>query len=382
MKTFLFNFFLTFAVLSSSMLYSLDLSNIELRILIFDKSDSISVKTGGKVIVEEEKTKNKFLLVKNAVYDIRVNDSKSILVSKEKLSPPLIFNTATPESYINIDGNNYKGKFKITVEENKLNIIEYVELEKYVTGVLGPEMGSSWPIEALKAQAVAARTYALTLIDRTKPYDLTNTTKHQAYTGINNISPKIISAVKETEGKVLTYRNKIFRTYYHSNCGGRTTTPSGAWDIKIIKPLRGVKDPYCKYGKHFIWNNYISNYDLINFLDKKNIKKIYSLKIYTKDRSGRTIKFILRTDAGKFKIEASKLRSFFGEDKLKSTLITRIVKLSKGFKIYGRGWGHGVGLCQEGAKVMADKGWSYEKILRFYYPGSEIKNIEDVDLEI
>jgi stage II sporulation protein D len=381
------HYFRTIIILFFSFLnlYSADGINrsIEIRILVANDLSNFELKTYGKIYATEEKTGEKYLLLENSLYDIRPEKNEKIIISDEKLLSPVYMENSTPESYIVIDGKKYRGKFKLANKNGKLNIIEYVDIERYLWGVLGPEMGANWPIEALKAQAVAARTYTLATLSKNNDYDMTNTTQHQVYTGFDNISPQIISAVNETRGEVLTYKNEIFTTFYHANSGGHTTTPSGVWNSKIIPPLRGVNDPYYKNSPSANWSVFISNSDILNFLNKNghSVNRIKSFRIYSKDKSGRTVKFLFNTDKGSIKLEAKDLRSFIGTFDMKSTFITSIQSVKNGYKIYGRGWGHGVGLCQDGAKKMADKGFDYKKILSFYYPGSKIKDIDEVNHE-
>jgi len=354
--------------------------SIEVRIMIYSNSQKINIKTYGNVYVIEEKTGEKYILLEDSIYEVTPNNKDYIYLSQQKLYSPIILENANPSSYIVINSQKYRGKFKIINTDSNLRMIEFVDIERYLWGVLGPEMGMSWPIEALKAQAVAARTYTLASLNRKAEYDMTNTTNDQVYTGFENISPQIISAVNETRGEVLTYKDKVFFAYYHANSGGHTTTPSGAWNSDIILPLRGVKDPYYKNSKHSKWITYISNDDILNFINSKgyNAFKIKDITIYSKDRSGRAIKLSFKTDRGNVKLEVKDLRNYIGTSDIKSTFITSIQKMKSGFKVYGKGWGHGVGLCQEGAREMADRGFNYKKILQFYYPGSKIKDMDDV----
>ncbi|HPO95281.1 MAG TPA: SpoIID/LytB domain-containing protein [Elusimicrobiales bacterium] len=372
---------LLFLILSQS-LYSADgiSKSVEVRILIENNSEKISLKTYGKVYLTEEKTGEKYLLVEESNYDIKAEGSDFVYVSLQKLYSPVLLENSNPNSHMIINGKKYRGKFKIKNSEGKIQIIEFVDIERYLWGVLGPEMGTSWPMEALKAQAVASRTYTLASLNRNADYDMTNSTKHQVYTGFENISPQIISAVNETRGEVLTYKDNIFYAYYHANSGGQTTTPSGVWNGDIIPPLKGVKDPYYKNSKHAGWSIYVSNSDILNFISSSghSALKIKDMKIYSKDRSGRAVKLLFKTDKGNIKLEAKDFRNHVGNFDMKSTLITNIIKMKNGFKITGKGWGHGVGLCQDGAREMADRGADYKKILNFYYPGSKIKDIEDV----
>ena len=352
--------------------------NIEVRILIEKQKEKINLKTENKAIVTTSDFSEKYILIEDSEYEIKPFNDK-ILINDNLFNSPIIIETVKSLGYVIINKKRYNGKIKIKNSNNFLDVIEHIDLESYVIGVLGPEMGTTWPIEALKAQAVSARTYAIASINKNYEYDLTNTIYHQVYKGHDIISPSIIAAVNQTKGEVLTYKGKIFFAYYHANSGGHTTSPSATWNNDVIPPLKGVKDPYYKYSSNASWSCYISNSDIIKFLtpySSKKISKIKDINIYSKDRSGRTVKLLILTNAGKFKIEISNIRNHFGTSLFKSTLITKIEKLEKGFKFYGRGWGHGVGLSQDGAKVMANKGYNYKKILQFYYPGSKITKVD------
>ncbi len=372
-----------FSLLISCLLCAADgvHKSIEIRILIKEKEKKVNIKVGGKARIIEDPTKEIYELVDNSEYEIKAVDRVCAKINEYIIKLPFYIENINPHSYLVIDGVKYRGKFKVYFESGGINIVEYVDLERYLWGVLAPEMGLTWPKEALKSQAVAARTYAVYSIKKGSEYDLTATTKHQLYTGFENISPQIISAVNETAGEVLTYKGKIFPAYYHANSGGHTTNPSAAWDCEKIPPLRGVKDPYAKHSRNYAWSIFIPSKDLVAFLNryhKTYVSKIKDMRIYSKDKSGRAIRFVISTDQGRFKVEAKDIREFIGTFNMKSTLISRIEKKDSGFKIYGRGWGHGIGLCQDGAKKMADLGFNYKKILEFYYPGSKIADLEDV----
>lgn len=353
--------------------------SIEVRILIKSTDQTVTIKTSGSVYLTEEKTSERYLLVDDAIYEITAWNNL-ISINTQKLTSPVIIESANPHSYLTIDGTKYRGKFKLYLEGGKLNIVEYLDIERYLWGVLAPEMGPTWPYEALKAQAVAARTYALYHLKKGVNYDLTATTKHQLYTGFERISPQIISAVNETAGEVLVYNGKIFPAYYHANSGGHTTTPSAVWNTETIHPLKGIPDPYSRFSKNYSWSLFILARDIVEFLNRNGefVSKVKDIKIHSKDRSGRVVKFAVITDKGKIKVDAKALRDFLGGYEMKSTLITRIEKTRNGFKLYGRGWGHGIGLSQDGAKRMADLGYSYKKILEFYYPKAKIVDIEKV----
>ncbi|HUT86447.1 MAG TPA: SpoIID/LytB domain-containing protein, partial [Elusimicrobiales bacterium] len=251
---------------------------------------------------------------------------------------------------------------------------EELELEKYLYGVLPLEMGPRWPMEALKAQAVIARTYAL--FNKNKYYkqgfDLSNDVKSQAYGANNADHPRVMEAVNSTKGEVLTYKGKLLDAVYHANCGGRTSPP--IWGGKAIEPLSGVKCPYCKNTPNYNWSKEISKEKLLVFCNSRGykVKKIKNIKSDYKNRAGRVLKLQFITDIGKFIINTGALRNWIGGNIFKSHYVTQIIPGKDEIKFVGKGYGHGVGMCQNGAMVMAKNKKNYKKILRYYYPGAKI----------
>ncbi|PIS46974.1 MAG: hypothetical protein COT17_05860 [Elusimicrobia bacterium CG08_land_8_20_14_0_20_51_18] len=356
-------------------------NELKIRISIYRDLSRLAVTTYGKVYVTELKTGNRFLLLENANYEIRGSDSKYLYIGKQKLLSPIKLNTPDGNNFLKINSRKYKGEIRlINCEDSTLNAIEEIPFEKYLYGVLVSEMGPGWPLEALKAQAVASRTYAARFINPLKDYDMTDDVSHQVYSGLEKVSSDIIEAVNSTKGEVLVYNKKLVNAFFHACCGGHTTSPGSAWGDVITKPLRGVSDPYCKTSRHYKWDMFLKNSDLLSFIQKmgSTALKIKSLKPYSKDKSGRIVRLSFSTDRGSFKAEMKELRKHFGTYDFKSTFISRIEKKSNGYLFSGRGWGHGVGMCQEGAKGLAKKRQNYKKILNFYYPGSKTADITGV----
>lgn len=353
-------------------------SDLKIRILISGKSPQAALNTYGDVIISDASGR-RFKLVPNATYIIKSDSENFLYLSKEKLSSPVDFFIPDGKNFLKVNGKKYKGNLRaISHRDGVLNIVEEISFEKYLLGVLAPEMGPDWPIEALKAQAVASRTYAARLLSRGGDYDIGNDTSHQVYTGLEKVNPSIIEAVSSTRGEVLYYNGRLITAFFHACCGGKTTSPSAAFQGDIIKPLKGVSDPYCKISNHYEWDITVSESDLLRLIQENGSTalKLKGIRIYSKDRSGRAVKLDFQTDRGSFKMETRDIRKALGYFEFKSTFITRIEKTKKGYTFYGKGWGHGVGMCQEGAKVMAKKGFSYKKILTYYYPGARITDIE------
>jgi stage II sporulation protein D len=230
-------------------------------------------------------------------------------------------------------------------------------------------------MEALKAQAIVCRTYALNacIENKSKDYDATSDIYSQVYGGRTSERFRTNNAVQETRGLVLTYKDKVFSAYYHATCGGHTEDASLLWDIDIV-PLKGVPCGFCKDSPHFNWHYVLSIKELEEKLKEAGIKalKINDVIVLGRDKSGRVTDLKVACGAKDIIISAKDLRSAIGPNIIRSTNFTlRIEKQDVVFE--GFGWGHGVGLCQWGAYFMAKAGHNYKKILEYYYPQTNVK---------
>ncbi|HAF95358.1 MAG: hypothetical protein A2021_00920 [Elusimicrobia bacterium GWF2_52_66] len=347
----------------------------KIRVAIARNSPSIKLKTSAKTYLVEVKTGQKYLLLANASYDIKRAGEQSLSVADQTLSSPIKLLSADGSEKVRLGGNIYKGDILINaVPGGRLNIIEYLPLEDYLYGVLPSEMSAGWPLEALKAQAVASRSYAVKNLAPGKDYDVTDGIDTQVYNGTKGINSRILEAVNATRGEVLKYKGKIVTAFFHACCGGHTGSARAAWGEEVGKPLSGVSDPFCSGSFHHKWHLGISVADMLSFIQAKGSTalKIKGIRLYKKDRSGRVITVLFVTDQGKLQVKVTDIRKRFGNSDFKSLYLTSVVREGGYFEFSGRGWGHGVGMCQEGAKEMAKRGMSYKKILRHYYPGASI----------
>ncbi|MCG2725172.1 MAG: SpoIID/LytB domain-containing protein [Elusimicrobia bacterium] len=376
--------FLLFILLTSTSLFSADAGKYLspfIRVAIITEAKSLSLKTSGNIHVYDLKSNQKYMLLANSQYEISAREEKNIRVAGQNLYSPIKLISPDGEERIIIGGHTYRGEIILhSSGEENLIIVENIPLEDYISGVLSFEMSPTWPIEALKAQAVASRTFALENLQPNKLFDITAGVERQVYKGQQKVNSKITEAINSTKGEILTYKGKPFKTYFHSCCGGHTANNRIAWQGTDLEPLKGVKDPYCQNSKHYSWNLYISTKDLLTFIQKQGSTalRIRGMHILKKSHSGRIIEIKFSTDKESFTVKAYDIRKYFGEADFKSTFITKISKQNHGYKIYGRGWGHGVGMCQEGAKSMAHRGMSYKKILRHYYPHSKLSNMAEL----
>ena len=358
--------------------YAGDVNDAVIRVAISRNTGRFRLITSGRVYALEVRTGQKYMLLEKSAYDVKYIDPSRLAVAGETLQSPVKLLAADGADSIKLNGHFYKGDLYMkTTAAEKLEVIEHLSIEDYLYGVLPVEMSPDWPLEALKAQAVASRTYALKNVNPKKDYDMTDGVETQVYNGASGMNPRIIEAVNSTRGEVLKYKEKLITAFFHACCGGHTASANSAWGEEVVKPLYGIKDPFCSDSTHFSWEYYAATRDLLSFIQKKGSTalKIKGLRISRRDRSGRAIQLRFSTDSGSFTAQASDLRKAFGTFDIKSTFISRITSGKGGYEFYGRGWGHGVGMCQEGAKHMALKNENYRKILRHYYPGAAIENI-------
>ncbi len=297
---------------------------------------------------------------------------------------------------VTINVARYRGNLRLIVgaDGQSFDVINVVPVEAYLAGVVGSEMPSYWEPEALKAQAIASRTYGLFIKRRFgagRGWDVRKTQANQVYGGVSAESATVWAAVNETAGKVLTCRGVdgqegIFPTYFSSTCGGHTQSSKDVFGDSY-EALVGVSCVYCRdvaKMSFYFWpmaefearevsDRLIRRYP--NLAGLKEIEVIEPFKVSEYGRFGRITSARLIGGDGKsgyLRGEDLRLTVDPSGTKIRSAAC-EIMKVGDKFRFYaGRGYGHGVGMCQCGAEGMARRGKSSEEILRYYYPGSKI----------
>jgi len=269
----------------------------------------------------------------------------------------------------------YRGSLEIIkTKDGSLRAINVLPLDDYLKGVLYHEVSHRWPMEAIKAQAIVSRTFALYQAQHNSKNDyyLNADVSSQVYGGVYAEKYRTNKAVEQTKNEVLLYRGKLLPAFFHATCGGKTEDSSRLWKVKM-KPLMGITCRYCKNSPHFSWQTEIGLPDIEKKLTEKGhkISGLNSIRIKGRDSSGRVVSLRLRGKSGSITITAKDFRHIIGARIIKSTNFTVKIKGKTAYFI-GRGWGHGVGMCQWGAFAMAKKRYSAYQIIRHYYPGAEI----------
>ncbi|MCX6344457.1 MAG: SpoIID/LytB domain-containing protein [Armatimonadetes bacterium] len=284
--------------------------------------------------------------------------------------------------------HRYTGKLLFSARDGNLLIVNEVSLEDYVRGVVANEMRKEWPIEALKAQAVVARTLALTRYEDHKRdgFDICDATHCQVYRGIQTETSETNAAVRQTSGQILTYRKKPIQALYGSCCGGVSASSYASQSLGNAPYLRIRKDilnsaTACKASPHYDWNFTVTASDLASALasdSRTNVgKQIKGLRVIKNDASDRALYMEIAGSRSR-EIDAYVFWNIIcrklGWGSVKSARF-RLTKSGDTYTFCGHGLGHGIGLCQWGAYARAKSGWNYQQILAFYYSGAGISKV-------
>ncbi len=415
-------------------------NNNEYSLLVgpFDNTTLSQIKVSELSVLGKAAT---ILSVSNKI-SLQVDSALSLIFGNETLKPQVT--TYVPSAYMNISNNfNYRGAIQLNLVNGYVQPVNVVALENYLYGLVPSEMPASWHTEALKAQAVAARTYAYSAMVSSKHsadgYHLCDSTHCQVYKGVNNEYATSNTAVDNTKGIVAYNNNSLIEALFSSSNGGSTANSEDVW-ANSIPYLRAKADPYETNDSS--WTRTFSQSELTNLVAAKqsNLGSVQSVVIDQKDTFGRATSLTFVCINGTYSVKKDAIRSFFSsttDGSLRSTNFkitsnistsnvsvmndidnlavysngnmvdytggmsivtsngvftssdnsTNVINATGTITSYGRsevisngnlvlsgkGYGHGVGMSQFGAKGMADQGFTYDQILSFYFTGIELK---------
>jgi stage II sporulation protein D len=285
--------------------------------------------------------------------------------------------TASAPVFILVNGKKYHGNVGISPADKGMLVVNELPLEDYLVGLINCEISSQWPMEAVKAQAVVARSYAVyqKAMRKNAMFHLESTVIDQVYDGCEIEDSRADRGVKETTGEVLTYNNNVIQAFYHSNCGGHTEAAENVWGYDLPY-LKGVDCSYCLSTPAARWEQTIPIIKIETLLRNNGyqVAGLRDIKIGSRNRSGRVTELALTTGRGHITISAVNLRKAIGYTVIRSTNF-EVRVAGEDVLFTGIGYGHGVGLCQWGAKQRAADGFDYREILSYYYPGAKLEKI-------
>ena len=302
-------------------------------------------------------------------------------------NPVLVASLKSPTGLISWGKNKYQGELQLlaTPGNESCDLVNDIPLEAYLRTLLAKEMNGTWPLEALKAQAVAARTYAFdrmkkmqNVIDDKKLYHLESSEKDQVSGSFFDITEKTLRASRDTEGEILVGPSgRISPAFFHSKCGGKTLRPDQVWG-GVEEGYRSVNCTFCQKTGMKDWKQKIHNGKLTGMVDQV-LRKYYSEELHAKEL--KLMPDSLHNSEIRFYagdrlhiVKKSYLRNLAGRETLPSNYF--VMNQQNGqITVQGQGYGHGVGLCQLGALELAKRGYNYQQILSFYFPRHRTKKV-------
>lgn len=315
---------------------------------------------------------------------------------------PVVFSQKVKGGFVTVNGLPYRGRVKVKrVGLNSLLVINELPVEQYLRSVVPSEIGDvdSTTLEAAKAQAVAARTYAVANLGKHKAfgYDVVATTGDQVYSGVIRESRLTDRAVSETAGIIAMYRGRPIKAVYHSTCGGHTSSNEDSWFGSPVRYLQARPDyiaslfhapePFCRDSPMYEWRRSwnkkeferMVKVNLVSIIGRPPKGRLNSVRVVKRDRYDRVTSVEVKTTEAKYRVEKGRIRKLFSDPKrgwvdLPSTNF-RIRYDGRRYTMSGKGWGHGVGMCQWGAIGMSRKGYTYDRILKHYYKGIYLARI-------
>ena len=350
-----------------------DYDKIDIKIgksLSAGESLKVKSKSNLKVVTSDEQvinnTNNKEINIKFDGKNINLN-GKNFNLNNFPQNGAFLISSDSP-IYVDKIKRNYGGAISFRVNNKKLDIVNRVEMDEYLKGVLPKEMSPSFPMESLKAQALCSRSFAINNYNKfiKNGYNLDDTTRSQVYYGKDVEEKTTNKAVEETIGQVIKYDGKVAETIFCASSGGYTVASSEAWGGNSVPYLISKEDPYSVHP----WKYELKNSDL----KKLNLSDVFSVSL-DYNNSNRVNNLTFSTSKGDVKIKATDFRNKIGNTIIKSTLFDVNVIGNKVF-VSGKGYGHGVGMSQYGAVEMAKKGSNYKDIIEFYFPGTNIEKIK------
>lgn len=285
------------------------------------------------------------------------------------LSSPI--DVASP-SGLRVDGKQLVGRIRVSARRGKLQAVAVLPLEEYVAAVVSREAPGSFHIEAVSALAVAVRTYVLLSMEKPREptHDVVAGVEDQVFDGMDGIAEVFRRATESTRGQVLAYRETLARTVYHSTCGGSTESAKNAWgtDVPYLRPI-ACDD--CRDSPAYRWEYRMDAREGRRVALTLGVRADGALRFESTGRSstGRASRIRISSGGVSREISAAAFRREAGYSRIKS-LRMEIAPVGNGWVFTGRGYGHGVGMCQWGADGMAKRGKTFREILARYYPGT------------
>lgn len=411
------------------------------REILVSSIDGFNFYNRSNKMAEIYKIEDKNILISIDLYDnIVISDMEGNFIWEIPYDEEIVFKSISNE-YIRVDNKNYRDYISFIKSGNNINIINHIDIEKYLYGVVPREMGPGYHKEALKAQSIASRSFTVANMNKHQEenFNLCDTTHCQVYGGYDYEKFETNEAIDETRSEYITYNNEIINAIFHSNSGGFTESSSLVWGGH--RPyLTSVEDKFSEATTSSNWTLSLSSKEINSKLSASgiNIGELIDMEVKQTSDSNRVLKIKLIGTLKEEEVDGTKLRTIIGSTSFKSTwfniskdginngssvyvvsskgkislsmdpskqiiiknslgltssnrstikiagkdrtinLVKTLSTPAKGFTFHGKGYGHGVGMSQQGAGEMGKLGYTYEEILKHYYTGVKITNYMEI----
>ena len=354
-----------------------------IQIEIFRGRRELAVTPQGRFVLSGEASGASHILFPHKAYSVEAA-SDGLRFGYYRLGGSARLSPMNSSVLVTAGGGKFRGTLIFKVESDEtFTVVDELGVEDYLLGVLPREMEPNWPAEALKAQAVVARTFAYYNLGkyRKSGFDLTSDTRSQVYGGVGQETEAVRQAVAQTRGEVLGYQGELLDVYYHACCGGHTANYAAVWGrgAKTPRPLRGVRDRYCSRSPLARWTAFIAADDVLAAIQARHLAggKLRYFRPGRRDSAGYVRSFTAKVGGETLTVDAGEFRRFVGTTNLRSLRLSSVRLRRAGVEFSGSGSGHGVGLCQWGARLQAERGRGYEQILDYYFPGSTLSVVDE-----
>ncbi len=359
-----------------------------IRVLLHDHTKEVELEIDQPYSISDFKSNeilsNRANLIKSVIY-IKSGEfrTKPLIPDSTHNAPTTLvkangnISIDTNDGFVKLNKLKYSGKLIFVPKGNdRFSVLEEIGIEEYLPGVIEGEMPIKWKDDALQAQAIAARTYAI-YQRKTRSDALYHINMRDlAYKGSYMNQSKAKEIVYKSRGTVMVYDWKLFPGYFHSTCGGHTEDINLVFNLKSIPPLSGVDCGFCSKSSYYRWKKTLKKNAIENKLNiaKSKISKIRNITAEEIGPGGHCSTIKIEYAGGTKRVNANDFRLIVGPNNLRSTSF-KIRRSGSSFIFEGIGWGHGVGLCQYGTQDMAKSGFRWFDILRHYYPEIDLVKI-------
>lgn len=352
--------------------YEIAIASIQMRVSILQDMEGARISAPGGIKIRAGGLEK---VSKQSIKSIEVESrSGALTVNKRGVSGDLVRIIPIEGDWLTVNDRRFRGIIEVRKRGERLLVINELDIEDYLKGVVPIEVSSSWSMEALKAQAVVSRTYALYQREANinKDYHLVSTVMDQAYNGKDAEDPRTSRAVSATEGIVLRYNGELILAAFHSTSSGSTEDGSNLWPMDLPY-LKGVECPFDQSSPFYQWKKKIGLAEIESAIRSNGYKigAIANITPYLWSKSARVMGLRIIHSGGELLLRGEDLRRLVGYSKLPSANF-EIDEIGREISFSGKGAGHGIGMCQWGAKEMAEMGFRYQEILRYYFSGIEI----------